>query len=147
MVPICIRGPCRPPQRAAGACRPLGGRQAPLFFFSRDFVANLKKKNYTLGLSPYGRATGVYFWNFPKRTYIFEFFFKYKKRKTRCYGSLHGQISLYNPPGTCSVQSANLTINQRTLLFLSCRLCTSAFACCCCALKFTHPQKKTENIY
>ena len=30
---------------ATGACRPLGGRQAPLFFFSRDFVANLKKKN------------------------------------------------------------------------------------------------------
>ena len=31
---------------ATGAFRPLGGRQAPLFFFSRDFVANLKKKNY-----------------------------------------------------------------------------------------------------
>ena len=30
---------------ATGSCRPLGGRQAP-FFFSRDFVANLKKKNY-----------------------------------------------------------------------------------------------------
>jgi len=43
---------------------PGGGRQAPSFFFSRDFVANLKKKNYTLGLSPYGRATG----------YIFEIF-------------------------------------------------------------------------
>ena len=42
--------PCRPqegrPAPLAGplACRPLGGRQAPLFFFSRDFVANLKKK-------------------------------------------------------------------------------------------------------
>ena len=49
--------------------RPWAGRQAPVarptgdraFFFSRDFVANLKKKNYTLGLSPYGRATGIYF--------------------------------------------------------------------------------------
>ena len=30
---------------ATGACRPLGGRQTPFFFFSRDFVANLKK-NY-----------------------------------------------------------------------------------------------------
>ena len=35
---------------AAGACRLLGGRQAPLFFFSRDFVANLKKKK--IHLSP-----------------------------------------------------------------------------------------------
>ena len=40
-----------PPQRATGH----------FFFLSRNFVANLKKKNYTLGLSPYGRATGVYF--------------------------------------------------------------------------------------
>ena len=39
---------------------PVGGGEPPLFFY-RDFVANLKKKNYTLGLSPYGRATGVYF--------------------------------------------------------------------------------------
>ena len=38
---------------------PVGGRHAP--FFSRDLVANLKKKNYTKGLSPYGRATGGYF--------------------------------------------------------------------------------------
>ena len=40
---------------------PVGGGDSPPFFFSRDFVANLEKKNYTLGLSPYGRATGVYF--------------------------------------------------------------------------------------
>ena len=40
---------------------PVGGATGPPFFFSRDFVANLKKKNYNLGLSPYGRATGVYF--------------------------------------------------------------------------------------
>jgi len=54
--------PCRPqegrPAPLAGplACRPWGGRQGPVarwggdrppsFFFSRDFVANLKKKNY-----------------------------------------------------------------------------------------------------
>ena len=55
--PSCGRqgGPVAPP-RATGACRPWGGRQGlspvggatgpPLFFFSRDFVANLKKKNY-----------------------------------------------------------------------------------------------------
>ena len=83
--------PCRPqegrPAPLAGplACRPPHGRQAPsFFFFSRDFVANLKKKK--LHLSPVAphRATGVYFWNFPKRTYIFEIliFFKYKKEKT-----------------------------------------------------------------
>ena len=73
---------------ATGPCRPLGGRQVP-FFFSRDFVANLKKKNYTLGMSPYGRATGVYFWNFSKRTYIFEilFFLNIKKKKLQCFSS------------------------------------------------------------
>ena len=52
-------------KKKEGACRPPNGRQAPVappfFFLSRDFVANLKEKNYTLGLSPYGRATGVYF--------------------------------------------------------------------------------------
>ena len=32
-----------PTPGATGACRPLGGRQPPLFFYSRDFVANLKK--------------------------------------------------------------------------------------------------------
>ena len=37
------------------------GDSPPFFFSSRDFVANLKKKNNTLGLSPYGRATGIYF--------------------------------------------------------------------------------------
>ena len=67
-------------RRGRGPCRPLNGRQAPVapgvgdrplspvggatcppFFFSRDFVANLERKNYTLDLSPYGRATGVCF--------------------------------------------------------------------------------------
>ena len=47
------RGGDRPPVARWGAI-------GPLFFF-RDFVANLKKKNYTLGLSLYRRATGVYF--------------------------------------------------------------------------------------
>ena len=43
---------------ATGACRPC---RPPSFFFSRDFVANLKKKK--LHLSPVAphRATGVYF--------------------------------------------------------------------------------------
>jgi len=92
--------PCRPqegrPAPLAGplACRPWGGRQGPVapptgdrppsFFFSRDFVANLKEKK--LHLSPVAphRATEVYFWNFPKQTYIFEIliFFKYKKEIT-----------------------------------------------------------------
>ena len=48
--------PLSPHGWATGPCRPRGGRQAPvarwggdrppLFFFSRDFLANLKKKNY-----------------------------------------------------------------------------------------------------
>ena len=50
-------GTLSPPQLATGPCRPWGGRQGPvarwgwggatgpLFFFCRDFVANLKKKN------------------------------------------------------------------------------------------------------
>ena len=38
---------------------PVAGATGPLF--SRDLVANLKKKNYTKGLSPYGRATGGIF--------------------------------------------------------------------------------------
>jgi len=46
------RGGDRPP------CRPLGGRQAPLF--SRDLVAHLKKKIYTKGMSPYGRPGGIF---------------------------------------------------------------------------------------
>ena len=50
-----------PGEKKNKPCRPLGGRQPPPFFFSRNFVENLKKKNYNLGLSPYGRATGVYF--------------------------------------------------------------------------------------
>ena len=62
--------------------RPLGGRQTPLFFYSRDFVANLKKKLHLNPVAPH-RATGVYFLNFPKRTYIFEIliFLNIKKKK------------------------------------------------------------------
>ena len=40
---------------------PVGGGDRLPFFLSRDLFANLKKKNYTLGLSPYGGATGGYF--------------------------------------------------------------------------------------
>jgi len=47
------------PGGVTAPCRPLQGRQSP--FFSRDLVANLKKKNYTKDLSPYGRATGGIF--------------------------------------------------------------------------------------
>ena len=55
---------------------PVGGATGPpLFFLSRDFVANLKKKK--LHLSPVAphRAIGGYFWNFSERTYIFEILF------------------------------------------------------------------------
>ena len=81
--------PCRPqegrPAPLAGplACRPLGGRQTPLFFFSRDFVANLKKKKLHLSpVAPIGRP-GYIFEIFPKPTYIFEIliFLNIKKKK------------------------------------------------------------------
>ena len=45
-----------------GPCRPLGGATGPLaFFLAWDLIANLKKKKYTYGMSPYGGATGGYF--------------------------------------------------------------------------------------
>ena len=70
--------------RATGACRPLGGDRPPLFFSTGTSLQIWRKKNYIWALSPPHRATGVYFWNFPKPTYIFEIliFFKYKKEKT-----------------------------------------------------------------
>ena len=62
---------------------PEGGRQAPPFFSPGTSLQIWREKKYTLGLSPYGRATGVYFWNFPKQTYIFEIliFLNIKKKK------------------------------------------------------------------
>ena len=105
------------PQRATGLCRPRGGRQAPVarwggdrlppfFFFSRDFVANLEKKNLHFG--PVALWEGdrgiflkfskmdIYFWNFN--------FFKYKKEKTTqfaltalhccCWWSVRGPMQL-----------------------------------------------------
>ena len=78
-----------------------GGDRPPIFFFSRDFVANLKKKK--LNLSPVAphRATGVYFWNFPKPTYIFEIliFLNIKKKKppqTEAVGRIH-MVKLAHP--------------------------------------------------
>ena len=70
-------------RRRRGPCRPLNGRQAPVApgvgdrplspvggatgpFFPRHLIANLKKKNYILGLSPYGRVG--------RPGYIFEIF-------------------------------------------------------------------------
>ena len=53
------------------------------------------------GLSPYGRATGVYFWNIWKRTYIFEIFFlNIKKKKPR-----HAVMRSYapSPPSICDL--------------------------------------------
>ena len=76
------RGPVAPPT-GDRPLSPVGGASPP-FFPPGTSLQIWRKKNYTLGLSPYGRATGVYFLNFPKRRYIFEilFFFKYKKEKT-----------------------------------------------------------------
>ena len=64
------KGACRPPTGdrplspegwATGPCRPLGGRQPPFFFFLQGLRCKFEEKNYTLGLSSYGKATGVYF--------------------------------------------------------------------------------------
>ena len=68
--PVARRRGDRPPWRAHWpvapgvgdrGLSPVGGGDRPPFFFSRDFVANLKKKK--LHLSPVAprRATGVYF--------------------------------------------------------------------------------------
>ena len=54
------KGPVAPPPRATGACRPLGGRQAPPFF-SRDLVANLKKKITLRACRPLGGRPGGIF--------------------------------------------------------------------------------------
>ena len=74
---------------ATGSCRPLGGRQAPLFFFLQGLRCKFEEKK--LHLSPVAphRATGVYFWNFPKPTYIFEIliFLNIKKKKPQSIGS------------------------------------------------------------
>ena len=77
--------------RAGPSGRPRRGRQAPVarwggdraFFSSRDLIANLKKKLHLRPVALWG-ATGGYFWNISKRTYIFEIliFKKYKKEKT-----------------------------------------------------------------
>ena len=56
-------------QWGRGPCRPGGGRQAPVArwgatappFFLKGLRCKFEEKNYTLGLSPYGSATGVYF--------------------------------------------------------------------------------------
>ena len=52
-------GACRPPT-GDRPLSPIGGRQTPLFFL-QGLRYKFGEKNYTLGLSPYGRATGVYF--------------------------------------------------------------------------------------
>ena len=75
-----------------------GGRQHPVArcrgdrppFFSRDLVANLKKKNYTKGLSPYGRTTGGIF-EIIQNGHIFLkflFFLNIKKKKAHARTSL-----------------------------------------------------------
>ena len=56
------------------------------FFILKKFIfENWKKKKLQTGLSPLGWATGVYFRNFSKWTYIFEIliFLNIKKKKSR----------------------------------------------------------------
>ena len=55
------QGTLSPLQRATGACCPLGGATGPPFFFSRDFVANLKKKKLHLShVAPIGRPGYIF---------------------------------------------------------------------------------------
>ena len=78
-------------------CRPLGGRgrqdplpphtpgQGPLCKFKKNYIKVLSPVAWATGvLSPLERATGGYFRNFSKRTYIFKFFIflNIKKKKT-----------------------------------------------------------------
>ena len=91
--PVARRRGDRPPWRAHWpvapgvgdrGLSPVGGATGPPLFFSPGTSLQIWRKK--LHLSPVAphRATGVYFWNFPKPTYIFEIliFFKYKKEKT-----------------------------------------------------------------
>ena len=59
--PVARRRGDRPPWRAHWPVAPGVGDRPPSFFFSKDFVANLKKKK--LHFSPVAphRTTGVYF--------------------------------------------------------------------------------------
>ena len=79
--------PLSPLGWATGSCRPLGGDRPPLFFSPGTLLQIWRRKK--LHLSPVAphRATGVYFWNFAKWTYIFEIliFFKYKKEINACF--------------------------------------------------------------
>ena len=70
-------GPCRTPV-APG----VGDR--PLFFWQGPRCKFEEKKLHLSHVAPH-RATGVYFWNFPKRTYIFKIliFLNIKKKKPR----------------------------------------------------------------
>ena len=88
--------PCRPwvgpsSRPRGGGCRPWGGDRPPLppRAPGQGPLCKFEEKNYIKVLSP-PPATGVYFRNFSKRTYIFEIliFFKYKKEKIANFFSL-----------------------------------------------------------
>jgi len=53
-------GTLSPPQQETGPCRPLGGATGPPFFQGPRCKFE-EEKNFTKGLSPYGRATGGIF--------------------------------------------------------------------------------------
>ena len=73
----------RPQGWATGPCRPLGGATGPLFFCQGP-RCEFEEKKLHLGPVALWGATGEYFWNISKRTYIFEIFIflKYKKEKS-----------------------------------------------------------------
>ena len=71
-----------PPQRATGACRPWGGRQAPLFFFLQGLRCKFEEKKLYLSpvAPPIGRP-GYIFEIFQKRHIFLKFFFLNIKKK------------------------------------------------------------------
>ena len=113
-------GPCRPWGRRQGPVARWGGDRPPSFFFSRDFVANLKKKNYIWALSPPHRATVVYFWNFPKPTYIFEilFFLNIKKKKPPVSPSEKKKYMARSKVGLCSILVSSIILPPRQALMM-----------------------------
>ena len=76
------RGPCRPPQRATGPCRPWGGRQAPFFQGPR---CEFEEKKLHLGPVALWGATGGIFKIFQNGHIFlkFLFFLNIKKKKAR----------------------------------------------------------------
>ena len=97
--------PLSPPQRATGP-----------FFFPRDLIANLKKKLHLRPVALWG-ATGGYFSNISKRTYIFKILIFKKYRKEKTANSTHPKLTAFS--------WASATLGQAQTLASTCALLRS----------------------